>query len=135
MQEPCVQSLGWEDPPEKERQPTPVFLPGRILMDRRAWGATVCATRKVLASQRGRERIHNYKFSKVNAFLRGGFSSSLLPHTFFFFLHLKKLSAFFFLLDPVLSLKHPQILQPRMMMGTGEVHAQDWEEAPGALCI
>ena len=28
MQETRVQSLGWEDPLEKERQPTPVFLPG-----------------------------------------------------------------------------------------------------------
>ena len=28
MQETQVQSLGWEDPLEKEWQPTPVFLPG-----------------------------------------------------------------------------------------------------------
>ena len=28
MQETWVQSLGWEDPLEKEWQPTPVFLPG-----------------------------------------------------------------------------------------------------------
>ena len=27
-QETWVQSLGWEDPPEKGMQPTPVFLPG-----------------------------------------------------------------------------------------------------------
>ena len=31
-QETWVQSLGWEDPLEKEWQPTPVFL-----MDRGAW--------------------------------------------------------------------------------------------------
>ena len=29
MQETPVQSLGWEDPLEKEIQPTPVFLPGK----------------------------------------------------------------------------------------------------------
>jgi len=28
MQETQVQSLGWEDPLEEARQPTPVFLPG-----------------------------------------------------------------------------------------------------------
>ena len=28
MQETQVQSLGWEDPLEKEWQPTPVLLPG-----------------------------------------------------------------------------------------------------------
>ena len=28
IQETWVQSLGWEDPLEKEGQPTPVFLPG-----------------------------------------------------------------------------------------------------------
>ena len=28
MQETQVRSLGWEDPLEKGRQPTPVFLPG-----------------------------------------------------------------------------------------------------------
>ena len=28
MQETWVQSLGWEDPLEKEMAPTPVFLPG-----------------------------------------------------------------------------------------------------------
>ena len=29
MKETWVQSLGWEDPLEKERLPTPVFLPGK----------------------------------------------------------------------------------------------------------
>ena len=38
-----VQSLGWEDPLEKEWQPTPVSLPGeshgqRILVDYSPWG-------------------------------------------------------------------------------------------------
>ena len=28
-QETCVQSLGWEDLPEKEQPPTPVFFPGK----------------------------------------------------------------------------------------------------------
>ena len=30
MQETCIHSLGWEDPLEKERQPTPVLLPGKF---------------------------------------------------------------------------------------------------------
>ena len=29
LQETQVQSLGWENPLEKEMQPTPVFLPGK----------------------------------------------------------------------------------------------------------
>ena len=29
MQEPRVQSLGWEDALEKETAPTPIFLPGK----------------------------------------------------------------------------------------------------------
>ena len=38
-----VPSLGWEDPLEKEMQPTPVFLPGkshgqRSLVGYRPWG-------------------------------------------------------------------------------------------------
>ena len=39
MQEKQVQSLGWEDPPGERRkwQPTPVFLPGKIPLDRGAW--------------------------------------------------------------------------------------------------
>ena len=43
MQETWVQSLGWEDPLEKEMQPTPVFLPGeshgqRSLVVYSPWG-------------------------------------------------------------------------------------------------
>ena len=30
MQETWVQTLGWEDPLEKERLPTPVFWPGEL---------------------------------------------------------------------------------------------------------
>ena len=30
MPETRVQSLGWDDPLEKEMQPTPVFLPGKF---------------------------------------------------------------------------------------------------------
>ena len=30
MQETCVRSLGWEDPLEKEKLPTPVFVAWRI---------------------------------------------------------------------------------------------------------
>ena len=40
VQESQVQSLSWEDPLEKEWQPTPVFLPGGY-MDRGAWWAIV----------------------------------------------------------------------------------------------
>ena len=43
MQETQVRSLGWEDPPEEEMQPTPVFLPGeshgqRSLATYSPWG-------------------------------------------------------------------------------------------------
>ena len=43
MQETQVQSLGWEDPLEKEWLPTPVFLPGeshgqRSLAGHSPWG-------------------------------------------------------------------------------------------------
>ena len=43
MQATWIQSLGWEDPLEKGRQPTPVFLPGesyggRNLAGYSAWG-------------------------------------------------------------------------------------------------
>ena len=40
MQETWIQSLGQEDPLEKEWQPTSVSLPGKT-MDRGAWQATV----------------------------------------------------------------------------------------------
>ena len=40
MQEMQVQSLGGEDPVEKEKQSTPVFVPGKS-MDRGALQATV----------------------------------------------------------------------------------------------
>ena len=36
MRETWVRALGWEDPLEKERQPTPVLLPGKP-MDRGAY--------------------------------------------------------------------------------------------------
>ena len=43
MQETWVRSLGWEDPLEKEMQPTPVLLPGksrgrRSLVGYSPWG-------------------------------------------------------------------------------------------------
>ena len=43
MQETRVRSLGWEDPLEKEMEPTPVFLPGkshgqRSLVGYSPWG-------------------------------------------------------------------------------------------------
>ena len=43
MLEMQVQSLGWEDPLEKEMQPTPVFLPGesdgqKSLVGYNPWG-------------------------------------------------------------------------------------------------
>ena len=40
MQETQVQFLDWEDPLEKEMQPTPVFLPGES-RDGEAWWAAV----------------------------------------------------------------------------------------------
>ena len=40
VQETPLRSLGWEDPLEKERQPTPVFFLDNS-MDRGAWWAIV----------------------------------------------------------------------------------------------
>ena len=41
MQETWVQSLGWEDPPEKGMATHSSILAWRIPMDRGAWWATV----------------------------------------------------------------------------------------------
>ena len=38
MQETWVQTLGWEDPLEKERLPTPVFWPGEFHGLYSSWG-------------------------------------------------------------------------------------------------
>ena len=38
MQETWVQSLGWEDPLERERLPTPVFWPGEFHGLYSPWG-------------------------------------------------------------------------------------------------
>ena len=38
VQETWIRSLGWEDPPEQERLPTPVFLPGEFHGQRRLAG-------------------------------------------------------------------------------------------------
>ena len=59
MQETLVQSLGWEDPLEKEMEPTPEFLPGkshgsRSLVGYRPWGHKESDTT---------ERLH-FHFSK-----------------------------------------------------------------------
>ena len=42
MKETQVQSLGEEDPLEKERQPTPVFLPGKSYGQRILVGYSPC---------------------------------------------------------------------------------------------
>ena len=47
MQETRVQSLGWEDPLEKEMRTTPVFLPGKSHGQRSLW-ATVYRVMKEL---------------------------------------------------------------------------------------
>ena len=56
MQETQVRSLGWEDPLEKEWQPTPVFLPGelhgqRSLVGYSPWGRKELYTTKRLTLQ------------------------------------------------------------------------------------
>ena len=38
VQETWIRSLGWEDPPEQERLPTLVFLPGEFHEQRRLAG-------------------------------------------------------------------------------------------------
>jgi len=46
VQETWVQSLGWEDPLEKEMATHSSILAWKNLMDRRAWWAAVCAVAK-----------------------------------------------------------------------------------------
>ena len=40
-QESWVRSLVWEDPLERQWQPTPLFLPGESHRQRRVWWATI----------------------------------------------------------------------------------------------
>ena len=47
MQETWVRSLGWEDPLEKERQPTPVFLPGEFHEQRSLANYSPCNDKKL----------------------------------------------------------------------------------------
>ena len=42
-----VQSLGWEDPLEKKRQPTPVFLPGESRGQRKVEGYSPWGCKRV----------------------------------------------------------------------------------------
>ena len=44
VRETWVQSLGWEDPLEKERLPTPVFWPGEFQELYSPWGRKVSGT-------------------------------------------------------------------------------------------
>ena len=56
MQETRVQALGWEDPLEKEWQPTPVLLPGKSL------GQGACWT-KVYGVAKSRTRLSDFTFT------------------------------------------------------------------------
>ena len=62
MQEMQVQSLGRKGPFEKERQPTPVFLPGNP-MDKGAWQATFHGVEKELYTthQTKQQKHHHLK--------------------------------------------------------------------------
>ena len=67
MQETWVQSLGWEEPLEKERQPTPVFLPGEFhglkgLVGYSPWGHK--RVRHVLATKQQIVNSNIYKPQK-----------------------------------------------------------------------
>ena len=46
MWETWVRSLGWEDPLEKERLPTPVFLPGEFHGQRSLAGYSLCGLKR-----------------------------------------------------------------------------------------
>ena len=58
MQEPQVRFLVWEDPLEKKRQPTPVFLPGKSHGQRSLVGYSQSIGHKELDTT---ERLHTYK--------------------------------------------------------------------------
>ena len=66
-----VQSLGQEDPLEKEMQPTPVFLPGEVHGQRRlvgykSWGRRRVRHELVTKKQYKFERVTNYTPLSVN---------------------------------------------------------------------
>ena len=67
MQETWVQSLGGEDPQEKEMQPTPVFLPGKFHGQRSLLGYS----HGVAKSQ---TQLSNFIFFLSGYMLRSGFA-------------------------------------------------------------
>ena len=86
MQEMRVRSLGWEDPLEKEWQPTPVFLPGKFHIQRSLEGYSPKACQESDTTER-RIQQHNTVFHHSTELQ----TLSLLPSFFFF------LKPFFFL--------------------------------------
>ena len=70
MRETRVQSLGWEDPLEREWLPSPVFLPGepqgqRSLAGYRLWGCKVPDVTEQL-THKGREKMAKKEVWKVD---------------------------------------------------------------------
>ena len=61
MQEMRVPSLGWEDPLEKEWQPTPVFLPGKFHIQRSLEGYSPKGCKESDTTER-RTQQHNTVF-------------------------------------------------------------------------
>ena len=49
MQETWIQSVGWEDPLEKKRLPTPVFWPGEFHGLYNPWGRKELETTELLS--------------------------------------------------------------------------------------
>ena len=68
MQKTQVQSLGWEDPLEKEMATHSSILAWRIPMDRGAWRATVLRVSKCW-TQLNDFHIFTHLFSKLQQYL------------------------------------------------------------------
>ena len=60
MQEPRVQSLGWEDALEKETAPTPIFLPGEFHRLYSPWGHKESDTTEQLSLSDTSYKLESY---------------------------------------------------------------------------
>ena len=61
MQGTWVQSLGWEDPLERERLPTPVFSPGEFHRLYSLWGRKESDTTERLSLSNGSLQVSNWR--------------------------------------------------------------------------
>ena len=80
MQEMGVRSLGWEDPLEREWQPTPVFLPGESHEQRSLAGYSPWGCKKVGTQFNNKMKLVNLLTKRVKRKLRDPEGSSCRKH-------------------------------------------------------